>query len=129
VASGTLLLTEHPASAYERFDLTIRAKVPDFEFQTIEGSSHRLSDFDGDYVLLFVWDIGCVFAAEEIATVRRAVEKFGGRGFTALGFSDDEDHMQATEFIREREMHCLRSWGRMRGTSFAGTCAPSLCRP
>lgn len=104
VNSGTIRLAEHPASDYEKMELTVGAVAPDFSFRTLDGKAQRLSDFTGEYVLLFVWDTGCYFAGEEVGSVRQAVETFGTTGFVALGFSDDEDMDKARVFIREHQM-------------------------
>jgi len=65
-------------------------KAPDFELPDQEGKTHKLSDYKGDWVLLYFYPKddtpGCT---TEACTIRDNYEAFGDAGIIVLGVSTD----------------------------------------
>ena len=79
--------------------------VPDFEFETIEGTRKQLSDLRGQYVLLDFWATWCNSCVAALPQVRTLHDKYGNDGkLTVIGVSLDIDKPAAREFIRQRNL-------------------------
>jgi len=92
-AAMTVTLAEHELSEYQRIELRVGAKLPDFPFTDFDGESRSLSEFWGTYLLLDFWHTRCPPCVEAIPHLRAVHERFASRGFDILGmnheFTDD----------------------------------------
>lgn len=65
-------------------------KLPAFALPTAEGDTLRLSDLEGDVVLLNFWATWCPPCIREIPDLMALYDEFGDRGLNVVGVSVDE---------------------------------------
>ncbi len=70
---------------------TDRKQAPDFELKDINGKSVKLSDYQGQVVLLNFWATWCGPCKLEIPWFVEFEKKNKDRGFSVIGVSMDED--------------------------------------
>ena len=63
--------------------------APDFSFETIEGKTHRLSEFRGKVVLLDFWGSWCGPCLAEIPLLVQVGKEFQKRGLVMISVSND----------------------------------------
>jgi len=72
---------------------SVGEKYDDFEFQTQEGNSRKLSDYVGKstYIYLDFWASWCKPCIRDIPQLKKIYEKYKDMGFEIIGISLDED--------------------------------------
>ncbi|MGM0738560.1 MAG: TlpA family protein disulfide reductase [Bacteroidota bacterium] len=98
-ATVTDTVTWRPA---ELHPATLDYKGPDFELEDLDGRIVRLSDFDGQIVVLNLWATWCPPCRDEVPSLIRLQEEFGGRGVQVIGVSLDENgaRRKVTDFAQ-----------------------------
>mgnify|MGYP006296259433 CR=1 FL=1 len=97
----------------QKFNQEIKGKAaPDFEFTTLEGETHKLSDFEGDYVLLDFWGTWCGPCVGEIPHLKEAYQKYHDQGFEIISISSDGMNENLTEdelenWVDDRNMNWI----------------------
>jgi parvulin-like peptidyl-prolyl isomerase/thiol-disulfide isomerase/thioredoxin len=95
----------------------------DAPLPTLDGGSHRLSDWRGKVVVVHFWASWCAPCLREIPGLLRLQERFGERGLQVVGIGVDDEHK--LENVRRslgisypvmivalgREHSLLRAWG------------------
>jgi len=66
-----------------------KKSAPDFEVETLDGRTLRLSEFRGKVVVLNFWFIGCGPCRVEIPSLNKLVAEFGDRGAVFVAFALD----------------------------------------
>lgn len=89
----TITLTARTAADYPRIELRLGSTVPEFSFTALDGSTHHLSDYRGNYVLLDFWGTWCGPCIGDIPYLKKAYETYKDKGFEILGM-DNEIAMQ-----------------------------------
>ena len=79
-------------------------RLPDFGFSGLDGRRYRLSDFSGHYVLLDFWATWCSICLEEEPTLRKAYERFRGRGLEIVGLDSDKHPAKALKYLTEHQL-------------------------
>lgn len=80
-------------------------KLPAFALPTAEGDTLRLSDLEGDVVLLNFWATWCPPCIREIPDLKALYAEFGGRGLNVVGVSVDETGLEAVRpFMAEMDI-------------------------
>ena len=64
-------------------------EMPDFEAQTVEGKTYRLTDFRGQLVVLDFWFTGCVPCKAEMPYLEQLAEDLNGRNIRFVSVSLD----------------------------------------
>ncbi len=89
---------------YENFkgsDFMMKEQAPDFSLKDLEGDEFTLSEFEGEYVMLNFWFVGCKPCIMEIPELNELVEEFESKGihFVAVGLdnADKTDNFLKTK--------------------------------
>ena len=75
--------------------------APDFELASREGGHVRLSDLDGQVVMVNFWATWCGPCREEMPHLEALYQRYGSLGFTLLGVNVEEDSSGADKFLAE----------------------------
>ena len=76
--------------------------VPDAEFSDLEGGTHSLADFRGQWVVLNFWAAWCAPCREEMPTLAALQEDLGGEDFAVIALATGRNPPQAiTRFMEE----------------------------
>ena len=59
--------------------------APDFELPATDGSIHRLSNYQGRYLLVNFWAVWCIPCRKEMPSMQRAYNRLRGGNFEMLG--------------------------------------------
>lgn len=78
--------------------------APHFELKDLSGQTRRLSDFRGQLVLLDFWATWCVPCHESIPFFEKLHGKYGPKGFTVVGVSQDASERYVPEFVKRFKM-------------------------
>ena len=81
-------LTWRPA---EVFPATREQKAPDFELKDPHDNIVRLSDYDGNIVLLNIWATWCPPCRDEVPALIRLQETYADDGVQVVGVAIDEN--------------------------------------
>lgn len=120
-ATGKITLKSHPASDYERIELTVGSTLPDFSFTDFSGKQRKLSDFRGKYVLLDFWGTWCGPCVKEIPDLKALYAKYRSRNFELIGIDNEagweevsvDELSKAAEkakaFVEQRGMEWLQA--------------------
>jgi thiol-disulfide isomerase/thioredoxin len=84
-----IVLREHEAKDYKRFELGVGKVFPEFEFTDFDGKKRRFSEFRGKYVLLDVWGFWCPPCRAEMPYLREAAKRFKNRNLVIVGLNTD----------------------------------------
>ncbi|WP_083270699.1 peroxiredoxin family protein [Bacillus marinisedimentorum] len=79
-------------------------KAPDFELQTLEGESVKLSDYRGQKVLVNLWASWCPPCRAEMPDIQDLYEKYKDDGFVVLGVnltSAERENNTVQPFVEE----------------------------
>lgn len=83
-----------------------RKAAPDFELKDMNGKAIRLSEYQGQVVLLNFWATWCGPCKIEIPWFVEFQRSFKDRGFTVIGVSVDEDGWEAVRpFLASRQVN------------------------
>jgi peroxiredoxin len=74
--------------------------APDFELQTLDGKTVRLSDYRGRPVLVNFWASWCTPCREEFPFLQRLVNRH--KDLVVLGVTEDTIPSEAKDFVRRR---------------------------
>ena len=79
--------------------------VPDFEYKLVDGSTARLSDLRGKYVLMDFWATWCTPCLAKLPDVERIhrTNLSSGR-FAVVGMNLDKDESTARKFLKSRDL-------------------------
>lgn len=83
---------------------TVGRAAPDFRLETLDGSSVRLSDFQGKLVLINFWASWCPPCRQEMPGIVQAYNQNKDRGFVVLSVDEQEDNGTVQRFADQFAM-------------------------
>jgi thiol-disulfide isomerase/thioredoxin len=81
-------------------------KVPDFEFTDIHGDKFKLSDFEGMYVYINVWNMNCADCLPEMEYTKELYEEYDDI-IKFISISVDADTATMASYVKSREYNWL----------------------
>ncbi len=103
--AGIHIARDHRANGPARGQL-IGNLAPDFELQTLDGKSMKLSDFRGKAVLLNFWATYCGPCKVEIPWFVQLQKEYGPQGFQIVGVAmDDASTEEIAKFAQEMSIN------------------------
>jgi peroxiredoxin len=80
--------------------------APDFQLQTLEGETIKLSDLRGQAVLVNLWATWCPPCRAEMQTLETVYQDYKDQGFTilAVNMTSQDDFDKIKPFIEERKL-------------------------
>ncbi|HVS07205.1 MAG TPA: TlpA disulfide reductase family protein [Candidatus Dormibacteraeota bacterium] len=80
----------------------VGAAAPDFTTQQLDGATVQLSQFRGKPVLLNFWATWCAPCQDEMPLLQRALDRYGGAGFTVLAVDYQQTDLNSMRaFLRK----------------------------
>ncbi len=95
---GYLLLAPNPGAHNPGAGIPIGTPAPDFELQTIDGETYRLSDLKGKAVLINFWASWCPPCRAEMPTLQAAYEQYESEGLVILAVNLNEPELAIRSF-------------------------------
>lgn len=77
------------------------SEAPEFALQTVDGGTFRLSDHQGDVVLLNFWATWCGPCRVEMPALQQQYERRSSAGFVVAGVNAGESRQDVMSFGRE----------------------------
>ncbi|MBS1798102.1 MAG: TlpA family protein disulfide reductase [Acidobacteria bacterium] len=101
-----IVLREHEAKDYRRFELAVGKPFPDFEFTDLTGKKRRISDYRGKYLLVDVWGLWCPPCRREMPYLREAARAFRERNLELVGLNTDDEFTpeQIKKYLDDNQM-------------------------
>ena len=78
-------------------------KLPDFALADLDGNEHRLSEYQGQVVLVNFWATWCPPCVEELPSMQRLYDEFEDEPFTILAVDMDEEVESVRAFLDKLE--------------------------
>lgn len=75
--------------------------APDFQLQTFDGTTVRLSDYRGKPVVVNFWASWCVPCRDEQPVLRQLADTYRKRGVVFLGVNIQDTPYDAQQFVRQ----------------------------
>jgi peroxiredoxin len=75
--------------------------APDFELKDIEGQPVRLSDYQGQVVVINFWAIWCGYCRTEMPVLQAAYDRYQDSGFVVLAVDIMDRKNSVIEYVRE----------------------------
>ncbi len=80
---------------------SVGSKLPNFKFKDIEGNDFQLSDFEGKYVYVNVWDLNCASCLAEMEYTKELFEEFDDI-IQFVSISIDQDTAVMAAFVKDK---------------------------
>lgn len=106
-----------PSGTLEKFTVTeAPARLTDMPFTDAEGYERRLSDFQGQTILLNFWATWCAPCVHEMPSLDRLEQAKGGRDFIVIAMSNDRGGANVVDpFYEETGLTALGKYYDPRG--------------
>ena len=88
----------------QRFDYG--NKVPNFEFTDIQGNQFKLSDFEGMYVYISVWNMNCMDCLPEMEYTKELYEEYDDI-IKFVSISVDADTAAMASYVKSRDYNWI----------------------
>lgn len=79
--------------------LKVGDKAPDFTLQDMEGTSHKLSDYEGEGVFLNFWGTWCAPCVKEMPAMDRQYQEFEEQGVQVLAVNIAQSDFEVQSFV------------------------------
>lgn len=79
--------------------LKVGDKAPDFTLQDMDGTSHKLSDYEGEGVFLNFWGTWCAPCVKEMPAMDRQYQEFEQQGVQILAVNIAQSDFEVQSFV------------------------------
>ncbi|MBQ0138695.1 MAG: thiol-disulfide oxidoreductase ResA [Kurthia sp.] len=76
-------------------------KAPDFVLTDLEGTKHKLSDYEGQGVLINFWGTWCPPCKEEMPALNNSYNKYKNQGVQVLSINIAQSDFEVRNFVDE----------------------------
>ena len=81
-------------------------EIPDYEFDTLTGSTVKLSDYRGQTIMINFWATWCGPCRKEIPELVKLKNKYGDQGFEIIGVALDDEGFEVVEpFLKQFDIN------------------------
>lgn len=113
VLSGVWALAGRNTTPFPRVTEVEPYPAPDFALQALDGSTVRLSDYQGKVVLLNFWGTWCEPCKAETPALEAAYQKLKNKGLVIIGVD-----LLYSERSLNRDVEQVREFGQLYGVSY-----------
>ena len=92
------------ASANTPGEVLVGTLLPDASLNGFSGNTKKFSAYRGKPLIINVWASWCGPCREEIGSLERLSQRFGGKQINVIGISTDDDRSAAATFIKESKL-------------------------
>jgi len=85
-------------------EILVGASLPDATLNGFSGNKKKFSAYRGKPLIINVWASWCGPCREEIGSLERLSQRFGGKQLNVIGISTDDDAAAAAAFIKESKL-------------------------
>jgi len=78
--------------------------APQFELETVEGRTIKLSDLKGEFVVLNFWATWCVACIKEMPEFQKAYQSSGDNKIKIIGVNFSESKKKVEKFIQDNNL-------------------------
>lgn len=111
--SATEITVNESSSAGGGNDRSVRkaedgtlGEIPDYEFETLEGNSIKLSEYRGKTIMINFWATWCGPCRKEIPELVKLKNKYGEQGFEIIGVALDDEGFEVVEpFLQQFDIN------------------------
>jgi len=94
-ASGSLALAKTPG------EVPLGSVLREAPMQGLSGATQKLSEFRGKPLLINVWASWCTPCQQEMDSLERLSQRYGGKQFNIIGISTDDYWTNAKGFLQK----------------------------
>ena len=81
-------------------EVPVGGLLPEAQLNGLVGTAGKLSSFRGKPLLINVWASWCGPCRDEMGSLQRLFQRFGGKAFNIVGISTDDDQVAAANFLK-----------------------------
>jgi thiol-disulfide isomerase/thioredoxin len=89
------------ASANTPGEVTVGGSLREATLQGLTNKSRKFSEYRGKPLIINVWASWCGPCREEMGSLERLSERYGGKKFQIIGISTDDDANAAATYIKQ----------------------------
>ncbi|MDR6224827.1 thiol-disulfide oxidoreductase ResA [Desmospora profundinema] len=104
VMAGLVGFALYQALAEEKVGTTVGEQAPDFELQTLDGDTLKLSDLEGKAVLVNFWATWCKPCRDEMPAIQSVYNRYKDQDFVVVGVNIAETPVSVKAFARQLEL-------------------------
>ncbi|PTM59247.1 thiol-disulfide oxidoreductase ResA [Desmospora activa] len=104
VMAGLVGFALYQALADEKTGAEVGESAPDFELETLEGETLKLSDLKGKAVLINFWATWCKPCRDEMPAIQSVYERYQDQDFVVVGVNIAETPVSVKGFARQLEL-------------------------
>ena len=78
--------------------------APQFELETVDGQTVKLSDLKGEFVVLNFWATWCVACSKEMPEFQKAYQLSGDKNIKIIGVNFGESRKRVEKFTQDKNL-------------------------